>query len=65
MREKERESVRVGGVKERGEENIYIYIYKEERERERERRDRMRTNQKRHKEIVPLGKIEIVNYRMT
>ena len=27
-------------------------------------RDRKRTNQKRQSEIVPLGKIEIVNYRL-
>ena len=33
------------------------------RERERER-DRKRTNQKRREEIVPLGKIQIVIYRL-
>ena len=40
-------------------------VSERERERERERRrDRKRTNQKRQKEIDPLGKIEIVNYRL-
>ena len=40
----------------------YIYINRE-RERERER-DQKRTYQKRQEEIVPLGKIEIGNYRL-